>query len=392
VPIDAGLKLIGTVGRTEIGVLDVRTGDLHEGNTLFVDETNFFVGRVKRNLLEQSYIGAIFTDGNPVSGRSAQTYGADVRLATSRFLGSRRNFVVNGYAARSVNEGVSGDDWSYGAAADYPNDKWLAQFAVKEVQKNFAPAVGFVQRGNVRMVRAGASYNPRPHFLNILQTFHDVYFTHLTRLDNGEVESWNVYVNFIDWHFRSGDAIHALFDVNPTFERLFEPFEISPGVVLPPGEYRFTRFRAQPLSTANRRRISAGLTLNWGNYWSGEAEQLTTSINFRLPPRFLASFSTNQTWARLPEGDFTARIFTSNINYAVSPRLSFTNLIQYDNRSRNLGWQSRARWTLTPGSDLFVAFNQGWIQEEEEALPTRSRHFVTQDTKVSSKIQYTHRF
>ncbi len=164
VPIDAGVKLIGTVGRTEIGVLDVRTGDLHEGNTLFVDETNFFVGRVKRNLLEQSYIGAIFTDGNPVGDRSGQTYGADVRLATSRFLGGSRNFVVNGYVARSVNEGVSGDDWSYGASADYPNDKWLAQVAVKDIQKNFNPAMGFVQRDNVRMVRAGGSYNPRPAF------------------------------------------------------------------------------------------------------------------------------------------------------------------------------------------------------------------------------------
>ncbi len=114
-------------------------------------------------------------------------------------------------------------------------------------------------------------------------------------------------------------------------------------------------------------------------------------MNFRLPPRFLASLSTNQTFAELPEGNFTARIFTSNINYAFSPRLSFTNLIQYDNRSRNLGWQSRARWTIQPGSDLFVAFNQGWIQEED-GLPTRGRRFVTQDTKLSTKIQYTHRF
>ena len=392
VPVDAGVKLIGTVGRTEIGVLDIRTGDLHEGNTLIVDETNFFVGRVKRNLLQQSYIGAIFTDGSPVSGRSGQTYGADVRLATSRFLGGSRNFVVNGYAARSVNDGVSGDDWSFGASADYPNDRFLAQVAVKDVQKNFNPAIGFVQRSNVRMLRAGASYNPRPRFLTILQMFHDAYFTQLTRLDNSEVESWNVYVTLLDWHFRSGDATHGMLDFQPTFERLFEPFEISPGVVLRPGEYRFTRFRTNPFSTANRRRISGNLAISWGNYWSGEAEQVTASVNLRLRPRFLASVSTNQTFARLPEGDFVARIYTSNIGYTASPRLSFSNLIQYDNRSRNLGWQSRARWTLRPGSDLFVAFNQGWIQEEEEALPTRSRRFVTQDTKISSKIQYTHRF
>ena len=270
VPVDAGVKLIGTVGRTEIGVLDIRTGDLHEEDTLIVDETNFFVGRVRRNFLQQSYVGAIFTDGSPVSGRSGQTYGADVRLGTSRFLGASRNFVVNGYAARSVNDGVSDDDWSYGASADYPNDKWLAQVAVKDVQKNFNPAIGFVQRSNVRMLRAGGSYNPRPRFFNILNVNHDAYFTHLTRLDNNETESWNLYVTWWDWHFRSGDAMHGMFDFNPTYERLFEPFELSPGVILRPGEYRFTRFRVNPIFVANRRMVSGNVNLHVGQLLVGK--------------------------------------------------------------------------------------------------------------------------
>ena len=84
------LKLTGTIGRTDVGVLDVRTGDLSVGNQLVTDDKNFFVGRVKRNLFQQSYVGAIFTDGHPALGQSGQTYGADMRLATSRFLGGQR--------------------------------------------------------------------------------------------------------------------------------------------------------------------------------------------------------------------------------------------------------------------------------------------------------------
>jgi hypothetical protein len=68
VPIDAGIKLIGTAGRTEVGVLDVRTGDLRVENQLITSEKNFFIGRVKRNLFRQSYVGAIVTAGNPVEG------------------------------------------------------------------------------------------------------------------------------------------------------------------------------------------------------------------------------------------------------------------------------------------------------------------------------------
>jgi hypothetical protein len=386
VPLEVGVKLTGTVGRTDIGFLNVHTGDL----PTIVDEKTFLVGRVKRNLFQQSYIGAIFTNGNPEQGKSGQTYGADMRLATSRFLGKPRNFVVNAYAVRSANEGVSGDDWSYGFSASYPNDKYAAQVSLRDIQKNFRPGLGFVQRDNVRMFRAAASYNPRPkNFLNVQQMFHDVYFTHFTRLDNGEVESWDLYVTLLDWHLKSGDNMHGMLDFNPTYERLFEPFEISPGVILMPGEYRFTRFRSNLLSTATKRRLSGSINLMYGGYWSGTSEQVVASITYKVPPQFTFVFSTNQTFARLPEGDFIARIYTSNINYAVSPRLSLTNLIQYDNRSRNLGWQSRVRWTLRPGNDLFFALNQGWIEEE---VGSGRHEFRTADSKVSAKFQYTFRF
>jgi hypothetical protein len=390
VPIDGGIKLTGTAGRTDIGVLAVRAGDLRRNGSVVVGEKNFLVGRVKRNLFKQSYVGAIVTDGHPARGQSGQTYGADVRLATSRFMGGSRNFVVNAYGVRSVNRGVSDKDWSYGFSAYYPNDKFLAQVALRDIQENFRPALGFVQRDNVRLLRAAASYNPRPkNFLNIQQMSHDFFYTRFTRLDNNQVESWDFYATVLDWHFKSGDNIHSILDFNPTYERLFERFEIAPGVVLLPGEYRFTRFRANPITSASKRRLSGGLTLAWGNYWSGQAEQVNTTLTYKLPPWFSIGLSTNQTFARLPEGHFITRIVTSNVGYSVSPTLSFSNLIQYDNRSRNLGWQSRMRWTLQPGSDLFFAFNQGWVQEEDER---DHRRFTAQDTKISSKIQYSIRF
>jgi hypothetical protein len=238
------------------------------------------------------------------------------------------------------------------------------------------------------LLRVGGSYNPRPKFLNIQQMFHDLYFTQFTNLDNNLVESWDLYIAPFDWHLNSGDSVHAVFDVNPIYERLFETFEIAPGVFLQPGEYRFTRFRTVATSAA-RRPLSGSISIGSGSYWSGNAEQVTASLTFRLPPRFTMTASANQTFARLPEGNFIARIYTSSVGYTASPRLSVSNLIQYDNRSMNLGWQSRVRWTLRPGNDLFLAFNQGWVQEEDG---NQSLRFRVQDTKVSAKFQYSHRF
>lgn len=382
VPIDAGLKLAGKAGRTDIGLLGVRTGESH-----LAEQKDFLVGRVRQNLLEQSYIGAIFTDGSPIPGQSGRTYGMDVRLATSRFMNMSRNFILNGYATRSEAEDDIGSDWSYGLSAHYPNDKINLQMIVREVQKNFDPALGFVQRRNVRMYRAGAGYNPRPeNFLGLQQMLHAVYYTRFERADTGELESWNLYIKPVDWHFRSGDSIHALVDINPSYERLFEPFEISPGVVLPVGEYRFTRFRSS-WATAAKRPISASMNLQWGDFWSGTAEQVTASITYKLPPWMTLTTKADQTFAHLPEGNFIVRLLTADLDVAASPSLSWSNRIQYDNRSRNLNWQARLRYTLQPGQDVFLVFNQGWIQEDLGDL-----RFRTEDRKISAKVQYTFRF
>jgi len=290
-------------------------------------------------------------------------------------------------ADRHDDQGNSDRDWSHGLAVEYPNDILQAQFIWRDIQANFRPALGFVQRRNVRMLRVGASYNPRPKELfGIQQMFNAIFYTRFTRLDNGLVESWDLFPTWLDWHFKSGDAIHRFFDPNPTYERLFAPFEISPGVVLPPGEYRFTRWRAH-VTTAQKRKLSGSAKITFGSFWSGHANQIETTLTYKIPPRFTIAFNTNQTFARLPQGNFTARILSWQVNYTASPFLSLSNLIQYDNLSRNLGWQSRMRWTLKAGNDLFVVFNQGWIQDL-----TGGYNFHAQESKISTKFQYTFRF
>ncbi len=382
VPINYGAKLTGKVGRTEIGMLDVRTREVSN-----VNAKNLFVGRIKQNFLEQSYVGAIFTEGNPASPLSSSTIGVDMRLATSNFLGSGRNMVFNAYGLRSNNQGISENSSSFGFGAQYPNDKFDAQIQWREIQENFDPAVGFVQRSDVRMLRVAGSFNPRPkQSTGIQQMQHDVFYTRFTRLDNGLVETSNLYVTLVDWHLNSGDSLHSLFDANVTYERLFEPFEISPGVVLPAGEYRFTPWRIF-FTSAQKRRIQGSIGFNFGNFWSGTAKVIQTGLSYKFPPYFSISLNTNQTFASLPQGSFIARIYSSRVDYAASPFLSVSSLIQFDNRSENLGLQSRVRWTIEPGNDVFFIFGQGWVQDLE-----RGYDFRRQDSRLAMKFQYTFRF
>jgi hypothetical protein len=385
VPIDFGVKLTGKVGRTEVGVLNVNTRD-----TSFVDDKNLFVARVRQNFWQQSYIGAIVTAGNQEEPIDSSMIGADMRLATSSFLGSRQNFLVNAWGLKSNNQGVGEKDSAYGFGAAFPNDRYQAQIEWREIQENFDPALGFVQRSNVRMWSMGASFNPRPkgQKFGVQQMFHDFFYRRFTRIDNGQVETWKINATIFDWHFQSGDSVHSIMDLNPTFERLFEPFEISPGVVLPPGDYRFTPMRFS-FASAQKRKLQGSFGLAVGNFWSGTANEVTTGLRYQLPPKFTISLNTNQTFAKLPQGNFVARIFSSTIDYSVSPLLTFQNLIQFDNRSGNLGLQSRVRWTITPGSDLFFIFGQGWLQELDER---GGLDFRVHDSKLATKLQYAFRF
>ena len=117
------------------------------------DDEGFFIGRVKRNLFEQSYVGAIFTDGNPSPG----FVGTDLRrgrapgdVAIPRAPAQlRRRRVRASEERRPATD--STDDWSYGFSASYPNDKFDAQIAFREIQRELP------SRARVRPARQRAA-------------------------------------------------------------------------------------------------------------------------------------------------------------------------------------------------------------------------------------------
>ncbi|MDR0841898.1 MAG: carbohydrate binding family 9 domain-containing protein, partial [Acidobacteriota bacterium] len=96
VPIRVGEKLTGKIGRLDIGLMDVQTGSHAEPDRIGrpgfrIPGKNLSVGRVKANFLSQSYVGAMFTNGDPTGETSNQMGGVDAKLATSNFLGKGKN-------------------------------------------------------------------------------------------------------------------------------------------------------------------------------------------------------------------------------------------------------------------------------------------------------------
>jgi hypothetical protein len=88
----------------------------------------------------------------------------------------------------------------------------------------------------------------------------------------------------------------------------------------------------------------------------------------------------------LPQARFTTKLYRAILDTQFNPWIQLSNNIQYDSVSAVMGWQSRFRWILRPGNDLYVVYTHNWVDD-----PVLDR-FITQDRKAASKILYTYRF
>lgn len=90
---------------------------------------------------------------------------------------------------------------------------------------------------------------------------------------------------------------------------------------------------------------------------------------------------------QLPAGAFVTRVTGGRIDVTPTPWVALRNLVQYDTESKDATLQSRLRWILEPGRELFVVGLFGWERPDDG-----SDGFVPTDREVAVKLVYTIRF
>jgi hypothetical protein len=377
VPILAGGKITGRQSGFNIGFLDVETDKVDE---VGLGRQNLMAGRISRDFGKQSYFGGIFTHGNPTGDGQNTLMGIDARFATSSFQ-DNKNLSLSLFALRTDDEFTGKSDYAAGFSLDYPNDRWFGQLSWKQIGENFNPALGFAPRTGIRKANAMFMFRPRTEKAGMRQiTFH-VFPELITDLNN-RIDNWRFDISPFEVEFNSGDIFEI--QMTPQFERLPFAFTISPGVTIPAGTYQWNRFGVS-LESATKRRVVLNFEANFGSFYNGTSREIEFEMTLKPGHHLLLGLRAERADVDLKQGSFYKQLFGFQADYNFSPNVSWANLVQYDNESRILGFQTRFRWILKPGNDLFLVLNRGWFR-------TYERTYVSTFDRGTIKLQYTFRF
>ena len=388
-PVFGGGKLTGRSGPFEIGVLNITTEakqfrdeatdvryiddsgsflaeddplltqativdtiDFEYIDTTRVQQTNFSILRLRRDILERSSIGLIAVNRDPGTETDYnRSFGLDADFS---LLDAALN--IRGFAARTFSpaDAIGGEDAGH-IAADYRRGAFESNASYLDIGDDFNPEVGFVPRQGIRRYRTTLRYRPLPNTQWIRRYSVGPEFTYLTNRDNhlkSHDFGFSAFVNL-----ETGDWLGLRF--KQRFENLDDSFEIHEAIEIPAGEHDITAYSFN-FFTDEGRRLSGDGSVELGDFWGGERLRLSTNGTIKINSRFSLSTDYEFNSVSLPQGHFKTNALSNRFLYTFTTDLFLRGLIQWNSKREIVGLNALCNWRYRPGSDLFVVYSQAW--------------------------------
>ena len=379
VPIVAGGRLTGKVGRMSVGALNIQTGDEADVGAL---ATNFTVVRLKADILRRSRIGGMYTRRSVATnalGVSSERPGANEVYGTDASFAFYDNVTFNGYYARTRTVGRSGDDASYQAAFTYNGDLYGVQVDHLLVGRNFNPEIGFRPREDFRRTYVAAQYSPRPRGIEAVRQFTWGGSLDYVESSAGQLETRAASFRF-STELENSDRFNV--DLLRNYELLLEPFDITPEVSIDPGAYHFNDVFLSYFM-GQQRPFSGSVFLQKGRFYGGDI----TAFGYRqgrieVTPQLSLEPTVQLNRIDIPEGRFNVALATTRVTHTFTPRMFLSGLVQYNSISMQLGTNVRFRWEYQPGSELFLVYNDQRDTMLRRAPMLESRSIVVKLTRL----------
>jgi hypothetical protein len=330
---------------------------------------NFALLRAKRTVEGLGDFGGMFinrqaTDG---SGTFNRSYGFEANLRPTTYL------KVNSYIAATDDSEVTGSSWAGRLWAGWRDPFWNISASAKRVGDAFVPRVGFVRRRAVRQGYATIGVHPRPEstWLNEVNPFVELdYITDLDGVLLTRERRANLSVGL-----RSGSGFG--FGFTDAFERVDEDFTVAGGSV-PAGDYSFQEASAN-VRTSSGRALSGSARVTRGGFYNGDRSSVGLSARWRVNYRLAFDASAERNDIDLPDGDYSADVYSGRATFAASTRFFTSAYVQYNALTDEVVTNLRINYIHAPLSDLFLVYTER--RDRSGAMPT-DRLFSVKVTKA----------
>jgi len=359
-----GARLSGKLNENwRVGAMNMQTAT--DENAGIVGK-NFTVLALQRKVFERSNIGLIYVNKESLALDEYQQLfdpsaynrllGVDYNLNSANGKWTGKVFYHRTFESVKVDK-----PYSFNAYLLYNDLHWNWTFSIQDVGKNFNPEVGFLPRSDFKRINPDLTYlfYPKSKFIN----------RHGPKL---EFEGfWNETLGTTDRDINLGYIVrfNSLAELEVTqknrYVYLFDNFDPtrSGGAPLAAGtDYSFqnvlVEYRSNP-----RKKLNVGLIGEFGEYFTGSIQRITSQTGLRLG--YLANISMNFNYARIrlpqPQRDADLILVGPRIDLTLTKDLFWTTFVQYNSQIDNLNINTRIQWRYAPVSDFFLVYTDNYF-------------------------------
>ena len=333
---------------------------------------NFLVTRYSRDILSRSKIGGLFINRQSGSHYN-RTMAADATLALGRHLS------INSFLAKTSSPDVTNGDMMFWGRVGWLDPSWNLFAQYTDIQDNFNAELGFIPRRGIRTTNFHFGPTPRPKKFNI-RVMRPMINVNYTTDQNNRLVTRRIHY-MVGFRMENGAFINFIY--NRLFEQLDVPFQIQPDVTIPAGAYSFGQWQFT-LDSDPSRRIYERFTYSPQTFFDGTRNDIDATVGVRASDRFATEFQYRRNDVELPGGDFVVNLGILRLDYALSPRTTLRGLFQYNSSTRELSTNVRFNFRYTPGSDIYVAYDELRFDDQTMSF-VKDRRFVVKMNYLLSR-------
>ena len=382
VTIYGGVRMVGRIGKWDVGFLDMNTADFEE-----TPSENFGVARLRRQVInENSYIGGMMTTRLGFDGSYNIAYGFD-----GIFKYTDIDYVAIKLAQsqdKSMDAEVFSMDPTYFSIdlQRRSEEGFLYEGKYAYWGENFDPKAGFVFINNIHEVRASMGYGWTPvESSPIFRYSFEGDFNLTSRMEDGKIENMELAPQF-KMDLKNGIGMF----ISPGYNKEGVPFDFNlpDGIVVEEGDYSFWALRSH-FNTPRTKKIVAEFSIDGGGFYDGKqfAVELETDFNISSSFQLSAFYKFDKVRFDETNQEFTNNLARLKATYMLNTKLSMSAYMQYNELENIVLSNFRLRYNPRDGNDLYLVLNDSRFADKTDVTPTPPG-FLSQ----TILLKYTHTF